>query len=241
MPVKVLTDHKGLKYFMTTKKLTPRQARWAEFLSEFNFVVTYQSRKKNDKANALTKRPNERPMNDEDERQKHRMQVLLLPERIKIQPIEVSEPQNEPSNEPQHAEEEAEELGRSHAAESHAKPEAKPENSTKATRNESMEAKHEEPEEETKEAEERSRSNVAEPQPGHKGSVGTKDLQTLPDQVKESNRNNSLFTKICQFLASPGDHERPTDVYLRGSRTANGLLYKDSKLWVSDDLRLDVI
>ena len=39
MPVKVLTDHKGLEYFMTTKKLTPRQARWAEFLSEFNFVV----------------------------------------------------------------------------------------------------------------------------------------------------------------------------------------------------------
>ena len=27
MPVKVLTDHKGLEYFMTTKKLTPRQAR----------------------------------------------------------------------------------------------------------------------------------------------------------------------------------------------------------------------
>lgn len=32
MPVQVLTDHKGLEYFMTTKKLTPRQARWAEFM-----------------------------------------------------------------------------------------------------------------------------------------------------------------------------------------------------------------
>ena len=58
MPVKVLTDHKGLEYFMTTKKLTPRQARWAKFLSEFNFVVTYQSGKKNNKADALTKKPN---------------------------------------------------------------------------------------------------------------------------------------------------------------------------------------
>ena len=53
MPVKVLTNHKGLKYFMTTKKLTPRQARWAEFLSKFNFKVTYQSEKKNDKADTL--------------------------------------------------------------------------------------------------------------------------------------------------------------------------------------------
>ena len=29
----VLTDHQSLKYFMTTKKLNARQARWAEFLS----------------------------------------------------------------------------------------------------------------------------------------------------------------------------------------------------------------
>ena len=66
MPVKVLTDHKGLEYFMTTKKLTSRQARWAEFLSEFNFKVTYQSGKKNDKADALTRKPNEQPANNED-------------------------------------------------------------------------------------------------------------------------------------------------------------------------------
>ena len=33
IPVKVLTDHKSLEYFMTTKTLTRRQARWAEFLS----------------------------------------------------------------------------------------------------------------------------------------------------------------------------------------------------------------
>ena len=46
IPVKVLTNHKGLKYFMTTKKLTPKQARWVEFLSEFNFKVTYQTEKK---------------------------------------------------------------------------------------------------------------------------------------------------------------------------------------------------
>ena len=41
LPVKIFTDHKGLKYFMSTKKLTPRQVRWAEFLLEFNFVISY--------------------------------------------------------------------------------------------------------------------------------------------------------------------------------------------------------
>ena len=58
LPVKVLIDHKGLEYFMTTKKLTPRQVRWAEFLLEFNFVISYQSGKKNNKANTLTRKPN---------------------------------------------------------------------------------------------------------------------------------------------------------------------------------------
>ena len=67
MPVKVSTDHKDLEYFMTTKKLTSKQARWAEFLPKFNFVVTYQTGKKNDKANALTKKPNERSVDNKDD------------------------------------------------------------------------------------------------------------------------------------------------------------------------------
>ena len=71
LPVKIFTDHKSLEYFMTTKKLTRRQARWAEFLSEFNFVITYRTGKQNEKADALTRRPNDKPPDDEDERQKH--------------------------------------------------------------------------------------------------------------------------------------------------------------------------
>ena len=39
--VKVLTNHKSLEYFISIKKLTPRQVRWAEFLLEFNFVISY--------------------------------------------------------------------------------------------------------------------------------------------------------------------------------------------------------
>jgi hypothetical protein len=33
---KIITDHRALEYFMTTKKLSARQARWAEYLSRFN-------------------------------------------------------------------------------------------------------------------------------------------------------------------------------------------------------------
>ncbi|MBW0534818.1 hypothetical protein O181_074533 [Austropuccinia psidii MF-1] len=41
-PFEVLTDHSSLQYFMSSKVLTRRQARWAEFLSEFHFSITYR-------------------------------------------------------------------------------------------------------------------------------------------------------------------------------------------------------
>ena len=89
--MKVLTDHKGLEYFMTTKKLTLQQVRWVEFLSEFNFVISYQSGKKNNKADALTRKPNKWLTNDEDERHKHSVYVLLPLNQIdyeaELQPI----------------------------------------------------------------------------------------------------------------------------------------------------------
>ena len=112
---------------MTTKKLTPRQARWAKFLSEFNFVVTYQTGKKNEKADVLTRKPNEQPISNED--YKHRMQVLLPPKQIKIQSIKVNQPQDEPPNN-QLAKrsveaEEAEELEHLHAAKSSPEPQPK--------------------------------------------------------------------------------------------------------------------
>ena len=44
---------------MTTKQLTSRQARWAEALSEYYFMIMYRSGKKNGKADALTRRDDE--------------------------------------------------------------------------------------------------------------------------------------------------------------------------------------
>ena len=50
------TDHKALEYFMTTKQLNQRQARWAEALAEFYFTIAYRSGKQNKKADTLTRR-----------------------------------------------------------------------------------------------------------------------------------------------------------------------------------------
>ncbi|MBW0471426.1 hypothetical protein O181_011141 [Austropuccinia psidii MF-1] len=40
-PFEVLTNHSSFQYFISSKVLTCRQARWAEFLAEFHFSITY--------------------------------------------------------------------------------------------------------------------------------------------------------------------------------------------------------
>ena len=56
-PTDVISDHQNLQTFMTTKTLTPRQVRWANFLSQFNFMVRYRPGKKNGKADYLSRLP----------------------------------------------------------------------------------------------------------------------------------------------------------------------------------------
>ena len=57
--IQIYTDHKALEYFMTTKQLTARQARWAEALADYHFTIMYRSGKENGKADALTRRDDE--------------------------------------------------------------------------------------------------------------------------------------------------------------------------------------
>jgi hypothetical protein len=54
-PVDVVTDHKNLEYFATTKLLTRRQARWSEFLSQFNMIIRFRPGKLGVKPDALTR------------------------------------------------------------------------------------------------------------------------------------------------------------------------------------------
>ncbi len=55
-PFQVITDHKNLEYIKSTKRLNPRQARWALFFTRFQFTVTYRPGSKNCKADALSRR-----------------------------------------------------------------------------------------------------------------------------------------------------------------------------------------
>lgn len=59
--VEVVTDHKALEYFMKSRLLSRRQARWSEFLSRFNFKICYRPGAYNDSADALS-----RPVGDPD-------------------------------------------------------------------------------------------------------------------------------------------------------------------------------
>ena len=80
-PVKVLTDHKNLKYFTTTKPLNRRQTRWSQFLSQFNFQIVYRPGKARGKPEALNRRSGDLPK-ERDERLAHNEQVLLKPGNI---------------------------------------------------------------------------------------------------------------------------------------------------------------
>ena len=51
----MVTDHKNLEYFSTTKLLTHWQARWSEFLSQFNMVICFCPGKLGAKPDALTR------------------------------------------------------------------------------------------------------------------------------------------------------------------------------------------
>ena len=55
-PIDVLTDHKNLEYFSTTKVLTRRQARWSEYLSQFNLVIRFRPGRLGTKPDSLTRR-----------------------------------------------------------------------------------------------------------------------------------------------------------------------------------------
>jgi hypothetical protein len=55
--VTIYSDHKSLEYFLSTKKLTRRQARWSLFLNEFNFIIKYRPGHKQGKPDALSRRP----------------------------------------------------------------------------------------------------------------------------------------------------------------------------------------
>ena len=57
MKFEIWTDHKNLEYFMKAQKLNRRQARWALYLSRFNFILKHVPGSRMGKADSLSRRP----------------------------------------------------------------------------------------------------------------------------------------------------------------------------------------
>jgi len=83
----IWTDYKNLEYFMKAQKLNRRQARWALYLSRFDFALKHVPGSKMGKADSLSRRPDwevgvERDNEDE---------TLVKPEWLKVRRTETVE------------------------------------------------------------------------------------------------------------------------------------------------------
>jgi len=83
----IWTDHKNLEYFMKAQKLNHRQARWALYLSRFDFTLKHVPGSKMGKADSLSRRPDwevgvERDNEDE---------TMIKPEWLEVRKTEVVE------------------------------------------------------------------------------------------------------------------------------------------------------
>ena len=95
----VLSDHKNLEYFITTKLLSRRQACWSEFLSRSNFKITYHPGGLNKRADALTRQSRDLPKRERDRRREYQWQTVLKPENLDVPlfqasltPVSIEEP-----------------------------------------------------------------------------------------------------------------------------------------------------
>jgi hypothetical protein len=81
--IQVLTDHKNLFYFTTTRTLNRRQACWSIFLADFDFEIQYQPGTQQGKANALSRR-SKYEFRAGDEAYGQQNQTLLNPEQFRV-------------------------------------------------------------------------------------------------------------------------------------------------------------
>jgi hypothetical protein len=117
-PVKVLSDHKNLEYFTTTKLLNRRQARWSQFLSQFNFQIVYRPGKTGGKPDALSRRSGDLPK-EGDEYSAENLSIVIKPHQL-LQTIAatllLANDAADPVAEPSAAEPHQEKKSRGHAA-----------------------------------------------------------------------------------------------------------------------------
>jgi len=80
----IWTDHWNLKYFMKAQKLNRRQARWALYLSRFNFKMIHKLGSSMGKADALSRRVDWKKGVENDNQDK----TLLKPEWFEVRALE---------------------------------------------------------------------------------------------------------------------------------------------------------
>jgi len=83
----VWTNHKNLEYFMSNQKLNCRQARWALYLSRFNFVLKHISGSKMGKVDGLSRRSDWEVGVEKDNEE----QVLVKKEWLEVKKIRIVE------------------------------------------------------------------------------------------------------------------------------------------------------
>jgi len=83
----VWTDHKNLEYFISNQKLNQRQARWALYLSRFDFMLKHISESKMGKADRLSRRPDWEVGVEKDNEE----QMLVKKEWLEAKRIRVTE------------------------------------------------------------------------------------------------------------------------------------------------------
>jgi len=117
-PIWVLTDHKNLVNFLTTKQLNQRQARWMQELSQYNLKIEYRPGKEGGKPDAPTRRERDLPTAG-DKRLTRNVGILLAKGRywdipeieyIKLDVVETTEFRDKPEGEIQRASKEYNEI-----------------------------------------------------------------------------------------------------------------------------------
>ena len=81
---RIHSDHEALKYFMTKRMLNARQARWAEFIADYDFEITHTPGRSNSKADALTRREGD-VAQQKELKKNSRNRTLLTPTRLEPQ------------------------------------------------------------------------------------------------------------------------------------------------------------
>ena len=72
----IWTDHKNLEYFIKAQKLNRRQARWALYLSRFDFILKHVAGSKMEKADGLSRRVDWKVGTDKDNEIKYLLRTI---------------------------------------------------------------------------------------------------------------------------------------------------------------------